>query len=303
MKTILKTKNITKQYGLKKAVDGINMTINRGDIYGFIGKNGAGKTTFMRVILGLTNATKGSVKLFGGQSICDVGLKIGSLIEAPGFYKNCTAYENLKRFSILYGADENKINDILKFVKLHKTGNKKVKDFSLGMRQRLGIALALLNDPEFLVLDEPINGLDPAGIKEIRDLILKLNQEKNITFLISSHLLDELAKVVTKYGIIDSGKLIEEVSADELQAKCSNKLVIKTNSNKKAIKLIMNELNIKELTDEDDKIVLTTHINESALINRLLVQNNIEVSEICIQTDSLEEYFMRKIGDQKWETW
>ena len=298
METILKTKNITKQYGSKKAVDGINMTINRGEIYGFIGKNGAGKTTFMRVVLGLTNATGGSIELFDGKSINDVGLKIGSLIEAPGFYKNCTAYENLKRFSLLYGADATKINDILKFVGLSKTGKKKVKDFSLGMRQRLGIALALLNEPEFLVLDEPINGLDPAGIKEIRDLILKLNKEKNITFLISSHLLDELAKVVTKYGIIDNGKLIEEVSLDELMQRCSNKLVIKTSDNKTSIKMITKEFNIKDIQDKDNKLFITSHLKEAANINRLLVQNGIDVSELYIKTDSLEDYFMRKIGDQ-----
>ena len=170
MEVILKTNNLTKVYGVRKVVDGVNMTIKKGEIYGFIGKNGAGKTTFMRMILSLTSITKGKVELFGGKRIEEVGCKIGSLIEAPGLYKNATAYENLKRFSILYGADESKINEILKFVNLHKTGKKKAKDFSLGMRQRLGIAIALLGEPEFLVLDEPINGLDPKGIKEIRDV-------------------------------------------------------------------------------------------------------------------------------------
>ena len=226
METILKTNSLTKVYGTRKVVDGVSMTINKGDIYGFIGKNGAGKTTFMRMILSLTSVTNGEVELFEGKNILEVGNKIGSLIEAPGLYKNATAYENLKRFSILYGADESKINEILKFVNLDNTGNKKAKDFSLGMRQRLGIAIALLGDPEFLVLDEPINGLDPAGIKEIRDVILKLNKGLGITFLISSHLLDELAKVVTKYGIINNGVLIEEVSAKELINKCKSKLII-----------------------------------------------------------------------------
>ena len=166
METVLKTNKLTKVYGRRKVVDGVSMTINKGDIYGFIGKNGAGKTTFMRTVLSLTSISSGEVELFDGKRIEEVGNKIGSLIEAPGLYKNATAYENLKRFSILYGADESKINDILKFVNLDKTGKKKARDFSLGMRQRLGIAIALLGDPDFLVLDEPINGLDPEGIKE-----------------------------------------------------------------------------------------------------------------------------------------
>ena len=298
METILKTVNLTKVYGRRTVVDGVSMTINKGDIYGFIGKNGAGKTTFMRTVLSLTSITSGQVELFGGKKIEEVGNKIGSLIEAPGLYKNATAYENLKRFSILYGADESKINDILKFVNLDKTGKKKAKDFSLGMRQRLGIAIALLGDPELLVLDEPINGLDPAGIKEIRDVILKLNKELGITFLISSHLLDELAKVVTKYGIINNGVLLEEVSTKELINNCKNKLIIKTDDNEKAKELIKSEFDIKKIDTIEDKLVLYSNLENSALINKYLVKKGILVSEIYTEVDSLEDYFIRKIGDQ-----
>ena len=297
METVLKTNNLTKVYGRRTVVDGVSMTINKGDIYGFIGKNGAGKTTFMRTVLSLTSITSGEVELFGGKKIEEVGNKIGSLIEAPGLYKNATAYENLKRFSILFGADESKINDILKFVNLDKTGKKKAKDFSLGMRQRLGIAIALLGDPEFLVLDEPINGLDPAGIKEIRDVILKLNKELGITFLISSHLLDELAKVVTKYGIINNGVLLEEVSAKELINNCKNKLIIETDDNEKAKELIKSEFDIKKIDSIEDKLVLYSDLEKSALINNALVKKGILVSEIYTEVDSLEEYFIRKIGD------
>ena len=297
METVLKTNKLTKVYGRRKVVDGVSMTINKGDIYGFIGKNGAGKTTFMRTVLSLTSISSGEVELFGGKRIEEVGNKIGSLIEAPGLYKNATAYENLKRFSIFYGADESKINDILKFVNLDKTGKKKAKDFSLGMRQRLGIAIALLGDPEFLVLDEPINGLDPAGIKEIRDVILKLNKELGITFLISSHLLDELAKVVTKYGIINNGVLLEEVSAKELINNCKNKLIIKTDDNEKAKELIKSEFDIKKIDSIKDKLVLYSNLESSALINKYLVKKGILVSEIYTEVDSLEEYFIRKIGD------
>lgn len=297
METVLKTNKLTKVYGRRKVVDGVSITINKGDIYGFIGKNGAGKTTFMRTVLSLTSISSGEVELFDGKRIEEVGNKIGSLIEAPGLYKNATAYENLKRFSILYGADESKINDILKFVNLDKTGKKKAKDFSLGMRQRLGIAIALLGDPEFLVLDEPINGLDPAGIKEIRDVILKLNKELGITFLISSHLLDELAKVVTKYGIINNGVLLEEVSAKELINNCKNKLIIKTDDNEKAKELIKSEFDIKKIDSIKDKLVLYSNLESSALINKYLVKKGILVSEIYTEVDSLEEYFIRKIGD------
>lgn len=297
METVLKTNNLTKVYGRRTVVDGVSMTINKGDIYGFIGKNGAGKTTFMRTVLSLTSITSGQVELFGGKKIEEVGNKIGSLIEAPGLYKNATAYENLKRFSILYGADESKINDILKFVNLDKTGKKKAKDFSLGMRQRLGIAIALLGEPEFLVLDEPINGLDPAGIKEIRDVILKLNKELGITFLISSHLLDELAKVVTKYGIINNGVLLEEVSAKELINNCKNKLIVKTDDNSKAKELIKSEFDIKKIDEVEDNLVLYSDLEKSALINKALVKKGILVSEIYTEVDSLEEYFIRKIGD------
>ena len=297
MEVILKTNNLTKVYGVRKVVDGVNMTIKKGEIYGFIGKNGAGKTTFMRMILSLTSVTKGEVELFGGKKIEEVGCKIGSLIEAPGLYKNATAYDNLKRFSILYGADESKINEILKFVNLDKTGKKKAKDFSLGMRQRLGIAIALLGEPEFLVLDEPINGLDPKGIKEIRDVILKLNKEKGITFLISSHLLDELSKVVTRYGIIDNGVLLEEISSEKLIENCKNKLIIKTNDNKKAKKLIEKEYDITDIDDEDDTIVLYSNLDDSADINKFLIDKGIKVSEIYTKVDSLEDYFIRRIGE------
>lgn len=181
----------------KIVLNKVNMTINKGDIYGFIGKNGAGKTTFMRVILSLTEKDSGDFNFFEGKSLKDVGLKIGSLIENSGLYENVTVYENLKRFSILYGVDEETITNVLKIVNLEYASLKKVSILSL-KRQRLGVAIALLNEPEFMVLDEPVNGLDPEGIRCIRDLIIKLNKEKNVTFLISSHLLDELGKFIKR---------------------------------------------------------------------------------------------------------
>lgn len=295
MDTILKTNALVKKYGEATVLNNINMTINRGDIYGFVGKNGAGKTTFMRTVLSLTSPTSGEIKLFGDKTIEEVGLRVGSLIEAPGLYKNSNAYENLKRFSIIYGADEEKIPEILQLVGLANTGKKKAKDFSLGMRQRLGIAIALLGDPEILLLDEPINGLDPAGIKDIRDLILKLNKEKNITFLISSHLLDELAKVVTKYGFINNGTLFEEIEAKNLLEKCKQQVIIEVDDTKKALSIIETIID-KKLVKTKDNIIIIDSNEDTAFINTKLVKGGVSVSSIYSNSISLEDYFMERIG-------
>ena len=297
MESVLKTNNIVKKYGTTTVLKGINMNINKGDIYGFIGKNGAGKTTFMRVVLSLTTKTDGEVSFFENKSIEDVGLKVGSLIESPGLYKNISAHENLTRFSILYGADESKIEELLKLVGLDKTGKRKVKNFSLGMKQRLGIAIALLGDPEFILLDEPINGLDPEGIKEIRDIILKLNKEKNITFLISSHLLDELSKIVTRYGIINNGELIEEIEAKELKDKCKKKIIIECDNPEKAKKILTKDIDEKLLIVKKNTLEIHSNKEDSSKINTKLVKEGISISAIYPNFDSLEEYFMKRIGD------
>lgn len=297
METILKTNNLTKKYGNKIVVNNVNMTINKGEIYGFIGKNGAGKTTFMKMILGLTYQNYGQIELFESNNLNITRKRVGSLIESPGLYKNATAYENMYRFSIVYGGNNEQIIELLDLVGLKDVGKKKVKNFSLGMKQRLGIAIALLGNPEFLVLDEPINGLDPAGIKEVRDVILKINKEKGITFLISSHLLDELSRVVTKYGIIDNGVLLEEVNAQDLFDKCKNKLVITTRDIKKAKKILSTMIDDKDMVIKGNDIEILSHVKDGEKINKLLCENNIFASKICPLTDSLEEYFIRKIGD------
>ena len=297
MESVLKTNGVIKKFGNNTILNGINININKGDIYGFIGKNGSGKTTFMRVVLSLTQKNDGEVVFFNDKKIEDVGLKVGSLIETPGLYKNASAYENLKRFSILYGADESKINELLELVGLANTGNRKAKDFSLGMRQRLGIAIALLGDPEFLLLDEPINGLDPEGIKEIRDVIVKLNKEKNITFLISSHLLDELSKIVTKYGILNNGVLLEEISAEELKEKCTNKLIIECDDPKKAKKILSSSVNEKDIIIKSNRLEILSNVEDAVKFNKELVKKDISVSALYPNYDSLEEYFMKRIGD------
>lgn len=296
MEIVLKTNNLTKKFGHKIVVNNVSMTINKGDIYGFIGKNGAGKTTFMKMVLSLTHKTSGEIELFGSANLKENSKKIGSLIEAPGLYRNTTAYENMYRFSLVYGGDKKSINELLKLVGLSNVGKKKVKDFSLGMKQRLGIAIALLGNPEFLVLDEPINGLDPAGIKEVRDVILKLNKEKGITFLISSHLLDELSKVVTKYGIINNGCLLEEVSSKDLIDRCKNKLVISTSNLNKTKELLKEIVNEKDIIIKDNEIELLSHVEEGEKINKFLVSHDIYANKICPIFDSLEDYFIEKIG-------
>lgn len=295
MEYIIETKNLVKTYKSRNAVDDVSIHVKKGDIYGLIGKNGAGKTTLMKLILGLSKPNNGEIYLYGDSNLNEGRKKIGSLIEAPGLYKNCTAYENMLRFAKLFGADKNTIKDILTKVGLGDTGSKKAGQFSLGMKQRLGLAIALLGNPEVLILDEPINGLDPAGIKEIRDIILDLNKN-GVTFIISSHLLDELAKVVNCYGIISEGKLIEEITADELQEHCQKSTRIKCDDIDKSLKLLQRAYPDLEYKIKLDRLHIYNHLDESAAINKLLVSNSISVSEISHSETDLEQYFIERLG-------
>ncbi len=219
---ILKTNHLTKRYGHRAVVENLSMTIHQGDIYGFIGKNGAGKTTLIRMVTGLAAPSDGSIQLFGSGSLLEGRSRIGTVIEAPAFYPGMTARENIIAFSRLQGLrDFSHVEELLELVGLDHTGKKKCRNFSLGMKQRLAIAIALIGDPKLLILDEPTNGLDPEGMKEVRDLILKLNQERGITVLVSSHILGELSKFATRYGIIHHGKLIEEFTEEDLWRRCA----------------------------------------------------------------------------------
>lgn len=296
METVLRTVGLTKRFGRASAVDHVSMTVNKGDIYGFIGKNGAGKTTFMRVVLGLSAPTEGTVELFGGLSPEEAGKKIGALIEAPGIFPHCTAKENMKRFAILKDEDESQIDGLLDFVGLGDVGNKKAGKFSLGMKQRLGIAIAMLGAPELLILDEPVNGLDPTGMKEIRDLILRLNREKGITVLISSHLLDELSKIVTRYGIINNGVLVDEIDASEMKAKTGHRLIIVVDDVEKAVSLLEKEVGKDSIGINGHAIGLSSGLDRTAELNALLVKNGVAVSSLSVKTDGLEKYFIEKVG-------
>lgn len=296
MEYIIETEGLTKRYGIRLCVNNISIHIAKGDIYGFIGRNGAGKTTAMRLILGLARPTSGKIKLFNSDDLNAQRKKIGSLIEAPGLYKRCSALENMKRFSILYGGDDKEIEELLSFVGLNGVGNKKVGQFSLGMKQRLGIAIALLGNPEVLILDEPVNGLDPAGIKEVRDLLLKLNKEKNVTIMISSHLLDELAKITTKYGIINNGVLVEEIDAPKLMERCKNNIVISCDRLQEAKELLESELKLTNISIVNDKLHIVDEIESTDEINTLLVKNDFKVHEITINKNSFEDYFIERLG-------
>ena len=296
MKYVLRTNKLTKRFGAKCAVNGVSMQIRKGEIYGFIGKNGAGKTTLMRLVLGAAMPSGGDIELFGGEELSRARHRIGALLEYPCLYKGCSAYENLKRFALLTGNTRDELLEILELVGLKNVGKKKVGKFSLGMKQRLAIGIALLGHPEFLVLDEPVNGLDPAGIKEIRDVILRLNREKGVTFLISSHLLDELSKIVTTYGIIKDGVLIEQISAEELEGRCRHHLKISVDDVQKALSLLSCITDLSSVKVEGNSIYLYSLIDKSDRINRLLVRHGIRVSELKIQAASLEEYFLERMG-------
>lgn len=296
MEYIIETRGLCKQFPNKLAVDHVDMHIKKGEIYGFIGKNGAGKTTTMKLLLGLLRPTEGEIKLFGSSDLATERRRIGSLIEEPGLYKGATAYENLKRFSILSGGTDMEIEENLKLVGLAHARDTKVKEFSLGMKQRLGIAVALLGNPEVLILDEPINGLDPAGIKEIRDSLVRLNKEKGVTILISSHILDELAKVTTTYGIINDGKLIEEVDAKSLMERCEKNLTIHVNDSKKAAEILEKNNLLGKHNITDQALVVYDHLNEATKMNKALVEGGVEVSSIEHSEIGFEDYFIERIG-------
>ena len=294
MEYVIETKNLTKRYPNKTAANNVNMHVKKGDIYGFIGKNGAGKTTTMKMILGLANPTSGQVLINGNSNLINERKKIGSLIEAPGLFKNKTAYENLKQFSLICGGNDKEIKEILEIVGLSNTGSRKAGNFSLGMRQRLGIGIALLGNPEILILDEPINGLDPEGIKDVRDTLIKLNKEKGVTLIISSHLLDELAKITTRYGIINEGELVEEISSEELLKKTSKSLKLKTSDN-------LNALEILKASEFDgiidgEYISLKNHMDESNLIAKIIVKSGLELFELSINNSDFENYFIERLG-------
>ncbi len=299
MEYLLSTNHLTKQYGKQKAADSINLHIKKGAIYGLIGRNGAGKTTILKMISGLASPTEGDFSLFGyqGKEALKVMHRVGTLIEAPGIYPNLSAAENLKLKCIAMGVRDKKvISKLLETVGLADVGKKPAGKFSLGMRQRLGIALALVGEPDLVVLDEPINGLDPQGIVEIRETIEKLNKEQHITFLISSHILEELSKIATDYGIIHNGHLLQELSREELLEKCSERIELKTNDTAKAC-TVLESMGIKEYKVVDkDTIQIFERLQDSGDITVALAQNDVKTLSISVKNEALEDYYLNLTG-------
>lgn len=299
MKYILETENIEKRYGRFKALCGLNIHIPKGAIYGLIGKNGAGKTTLIRLLSGLQKPTLGNYKIYGicnnNKKIIEARKRLGGIVETPSICLDMTAEDNLKeQYKIIGLPSYDNLYEILKLVKLDNTGKKTAKHFSLGMKQRLGIAIALVGNPDILILDEPINGLDPEGIIEIRELILKLNKEKGITFLISSHYLDELSKIATIYGIINKGKIIKEIYKEELEQNFRIKTQISvTNLNECVKYLDERKLNYKVISD--NTIEIYEKMNVSELVTALSNRNCI-VNDFNEKGESLENYYLNLVG-------
>jgi ABC-2 type transport system ATP-binding protein len=294
MEYYLQTNKLTKRYGTYDAVKELNVHLKKGAIYGLIGPNGAGKTTLMKMIAGFATPTYGEINLLvdpEGQR------RIGCLIENPGLYPGMSAYDNMKLKAIAMGLfDEKEIYNILDFVGLAKERKKKTKNYSLGMKQRLGIALALIGNPDFLILDEPINGLDPQGILEIRELILKLNRDRDMTIMISSHILEELSKVATDFGIIKSGQLIMEVTAEELKGMCQERVEIHTVETGRCT-TVLESLNITEYSVErSDTIFAYNCTGLITVITKALVEQGVPVSQISINSLSLEEFYFETIN-------
>lgn len=299
MEYVLTTNALSKQYGHFKALDGLSMHVPKGAIYGFVGKNGAGKTTLIRLICGLQQPTTGMYTLYGKDSgqadIAKARRRMGAVVETPSIYMDLTAEENVKQqYMILGRPSYDGIQELLKLVDLADTGNKKAKNFSLGMRQRLGIAVALAGSPDFLVLDEPVNGLDPQGIVEIRELILKLNQEQQITVLISSHILDELSRLATHYGFIDHGYMVKEISASDLESACHKCIRVEV-TNTKALARVLDELGIDYAIHSDTQADIYGTVQVTSFTARL-AQAQCEVLRMQEKDESLESYYIRLVG-------
>lgn len=301
MENILQTYNLTRKYGTTAVVDNINMNIKKGEIYGFLGRNGAGKTTTLRMIMGLISPTKGEYELFGKKmGDREVFGRIGAIIETPGFYPNLTARENLDIHRRLMGIPNKEyVDEALEIVGLtnYDIKKKKVKKYSLGMKQRLGVARALLHKPELLILDEPTNGLDPVGIKEMRETMLDLNKKKEITILVSSHILGEIQQLATKIGIIHKGKLLEEIDYKNFEKKNRHYINLRVNNDKKAVTILEKSMNIKDYeVTEPNKIRIYEMLDKSNDVAKKMISEGIDVYEVNVMNDTLEDYFVRLTG-------
>ncbi len=304
MEYVLTTSALSKKYGHSTALDGVSMHIPRGAIYGFVGRNGAGKTTLIRVVCGLQQPTQGSYALYGidcaDREIVNARHRVGAVVETPSLYLDMTAEGNLRQQALTLGLpDYESIPELLRMVGLEATRGKRVRNFSLGMKQRLGLAVALMGNPDLLILDEPTNGLDPQGIVELRELILKLNREKQITFLISSHILDELSRLATYYGFIDRGRLLKELSAEELGSIC-RKCTCVTVSSTAPLPRILDEMGLEYEILSAIEANIYGKLSLTALVMRLAAEQ-VELLSSHEQDESLENYFIDLVGGAEHE--
>lgn len=302
MDYVLRTNALCKKYKDYKALNGLSMNVPKGAIYGFVGKNGAGKTTLIRLICGLQEPTEGEYAIYGikntEKTIIKSRRRMGAIVETPSIYLDMTAEDNIKmQYRILGLPSFDGVKDTLRLVGLDNTGKKKAKNFSLGMRQRLGIALALAGDPDFLILDEPVNGLDPQGIVEIRELILKLNREYRITILISSHILDELAKLATHFGFIDNGQILKEISAMDLESACRKCMHISV-SDTRVLSRVLEEIGLEYTVLSNKEADIFGEISVTELTLKLSAQS-CEVKSVQEHDESLENYYINLVGGKK----
>ncbi|PHV70799.1 bacitracin ABC transporter ATP-binding protein [Sporanaerobium hydrogeniformans] len=305
MTTILRTINLSKQFKSEWALKNVNLTIKKGEIYGFIGENGAGKTTLFRMIADLVKPTEGEIELYGERDKkkqMPHRKHIGCMVNGPSFYTTLTARENLEIIRQIKGIPGKKcIDEMLEVMNLTHTEKKKVAHFSLGMKQRLGLAAAMLGEPQFLILDEPLNGLDPKGMREMRELLKHLNSMYQVTILISSHMLGELYQIGTAYGIIHQGRLVEQLTSEELAKRSRKSLKIKVDNVEKATSLIEESFHICDFEVYPDHIIrLYDTKHEASEINKLLVKNNMMVSQIIEEEGNLEKYFLEVVGGQEY---
>lgn len=296
---ILETDNITKKYGAIIAVDHVSIHLKRGEIYGLIGRNGAGKTTLLKMLAGLAKPTEGSYRIFGESEKKTAKLRdrIGVLVESPGLTPNISAMENMKLQALMLGMnDEAFLQELLHDVGLGNTGKLAVRKFSMGMKQRLGIAIALVGHPDLLLLDEPINGLDPQGIVEIRELIERLSKERHITIMISSHILEELSKIATRYGIIHHGQIIDEFTHQELLRRCSERIELRPSDATRAVTVIEG-MGIRDFKVLDNSIIqIFERLDDSGEIVLELAKNNIKTLNIAVKNEALEDYYLSITG-------
>ena len=296
---VIQTAGLSKRYKDKWAVDHLDLRVEQGDIYGFIGRNGAGKSTTLKLLCGLARPTQGEALIFGKPIRDGVARRrVGALIEQAGLYPDQSGRENLRLYATLLGLDspERQVDEILETVGLAPREKKPVKHYSMGMKQRLGVGLALRGGPDLLLLDEPINGLDPEGIREMRELLLGLNRDRGITLVISSHILGELSKIATRYGIIQNGRMVEEITAGELEQKCTDYLHLRAEQPQKAAAVLERELRLTRWEMRPEGEIRIYEAVDTKTVGRILIQAGIAVEEMGLHRQDLEGYFLERMG-------